>query len=411
MRILFLTTQLPYPPISGGVIKSWNLVKHWAMHDLKVVCALKEGEENHIEEFQKLVPNVELYTFPFERKRTPLNLLKSYFKSPSLNVYRNYHPAIRAKVREWIKDVDLVFVDHYEMGQYVLPKDGVPMILHEHNAEYVMWERLAELEKNPLKKALITIESNRIKKAEKLYADRSEVVLAAPNDIKELEKIGVATEKLKPTYHLGDDYLLDEPKLQYDETEKLLLFVGTLTWEANIDGLLWFLESVFPGVLEAHPDVKFNIVGKKPDKRLLEACRKYDSITLTGFVEDLKPCYRKSRVFVIPLRFGSGIKVKLLNAMYMGIPTVTTPIGTEGLNVESGRELFSSTSPDEMVQQVSTLLSSKEKWESIRDLSRTTAEEYTWKKLLENHDRILEEVIKKNKTSVNYSLNTVKNAV
>lgn len=407
MKILFLTTQLPFPPVSGGVIKSWNLIKHWSKHELKVVCALKEGEEKHVDEFRKEVPEVELFTVAFERKRSPLNLLRSYFQSPSLNVYRNYHPDISKKVNDWLPEVDLVFVDHYEMGQYVPANTDIPMILHEHNAEYVMWERLAELEKNPLKKALISLESKRIRRAEKLYADRSEVVLAAPNDIEELKRIGVEPHKLEKTYHLGEDFLLEEPEIQFNDTENCLLFVGTLTWEANIDGLLWFLERVFPKVKALHPEVIFKIVGKNPDKRLQDAVRKTPGAILSGFVKDLKPLYSKARVFVIPLRFGSGIKVKLLNAMYRGIPTVTTPIGTEGLEVISGNQLFSSTDEEDQVKFVSALLSSKEKWEKMRDLSRQTAKNYTWKTLLADHDKTLNRVVSQNKNSVNYSLNTV----
>ncbi|MGB6036101.1 MAG: hypothetical protein WBG42_07520, partial [Cryomorphaceae bacterium] len=200
MKILFLTTQLPYPPISGGVIKTWNLVKHWASAELMVVCALKEGEEAYLSEFHQKAPGVKLFTVPFDRKRTPLNLLRSYFTAPSLNVFRNYNKQLDNKIKEWAPQCDLIFVDHYEMGQYVSKSFDKPIVLHEHNAEFVMWERLADIEPNPLKKALIKLEASRIKKAEKMYAEDASVVFAAPNDMEELAEIGVDRNKLKPTY-------------------------------------------------------------------------------------------------------------------------------------------------------------------------------------------------------------------
>lgn len=395
MKILFLTTQLPYPPFSGGVIKTWNLVKHWSSNDLMLVCALKEGEENHMAEFQEKVPNVKLFTIPFDRKRTPLNLLRSYFTAPSLNVFRNYNKQLDEKVKEWAPQCDLIFVDHYEMGQYVHKSFGKPVVLHEHNAEFVMWERLAEIENNPIKKALIKLEAGRIKRAEKMYAEDASIVFAAPNDIDELAKIGVDRDKLKPTYHLGEDFLLERPDLEFDQTEKALLFVGTLTWEANVDGLIWFLDEIYPLVLKNHPDIHFYIVGKNPDQRLISRAQKFDSVELTGFVEDLEPYFKKARAFVIPLRFGSGIKVKLLNAMYRGIPIVTTPIGTEGLEVVSGRDLFCTQSEKEQGAAITTLIESKSKWESLRNHSREIAKNYTWKKLLSDHDEVINSLTKK----------------
>jgi glycosyltransferase involved in cell wall biosynthesis len=368
---------------------------HWAKSDLRLVCALKEGEEKHVSEFEQKVPNVEHYMIPFERKRTPVNLLRSYFTAPSLNVFRNYNKDIEAKVNEWAKDSDLIFVDHYEMGQYVPDSFQGPVVLHEHNAEFVMWERLAEIETNPIKRALIKLESNRIKSAEKQYAKRASLIFAAPNDIEELSSIGVDKKKMRPTYHLGEDFLLDAPNIEFETTEKALLFVGTLTWEANIDGLLWFLDKIYPQVVSAHPDIRFYIVGKNPDPRLVAKAKEFDSIELTGFVEELEPYFRKARAFVIPLRFGSGIKVKLLNAMYRGIPVVTTPIGTEGLEVKDGRDLYCSQAIDDQVKGISTLLTSKETWTGMRDHSRKIAKNYTWKKLLSDHDDVMNSLFNK----------------
>lgn len=394
MKILFLTTQLPYPPVSGGVIKTWNLVKHWSSSELMLVCALKEGEEKHLPEFHEKVPDVNLFTIPFDRKRTPLNLLRSYFTAPSLNVFRNYNKQLDEKIKQWAPECDLIFVDHYEMGQYVPKSFKKPVVLHEHNAEFVMWERLAEIEKNPIKKAVIKLEASRIKRTERLYAENASVVFAAPNDIEELAEIGVDRNKLKPTYHLGEDFLLESPNLEFSETENALLFVGTLTWEANIDGLIWFLDEIYPSVVKNHPDIHFYIVGKNPDQRLISRAQKFESVELTGFVEELEPYFKKARAFVIPLRFGSGIKVKLLNAMYRGIPIVTTPIGTEGLEVVSGRDLFCTQSEKEQVEAISTLLESKSIWESLRDNSREIAKNYTWKKLLNDHDEVINSLIR-----------------
>jgi len=394
MRILFLTTQLPYPPISGGVIKSWRLVEHWYnTAQVKVICPLKTSDVDHVKDLRFKLPGLELYCPFHDRPRNPFNLFKSYFLSPTLNAYRNKNSAIQEKVRDWSTECDIIFVDHYEMGQYIPHQCQAKVVLHEHNAEFIMWQRMAEIEKNPLIKLILMIEAFRIKKAELRFAKLSDLILAAPNDLDELKKIGVDAYKCQPTYHLGDDFMLKYSDIQFDQTEEALLFIGTLTWEANIDGLLWFLSKVWPLLLKKLPNLKFYIVGKNPDKRIVKSVSGFPNIILTGFVEDLEPYYQKSRVFVIPLRFGSGIKVKLLNALYRGIPSVTTAIGIEGLQIEKGKHLFSTENPAEHAHAVLTLMQQKGIWENMRDAARNKARYYTYDHLLAKHDEELAKLI------------------
>lgn len=395
MRILFLTTQLPFPPVSGGVIKSWRLVKHFAeKHEVSLLCPLKNDDAEQLTAFRAALPGVEVHGVPLDRPRTVLNLVRSYLFSDTLNVYRNFDAGLKQKAAEIAKSADLLFVDHYETGQFVPNISPAKVVLHEHNAEYVMWERLAEIETNPLKKIVLRAEASRIKRTERKYATRADLILAAPNDILELKKIGIPEEKMKVTYHLGEDEMLDLPDTRFSETEKALLFVGTLTWEANVDGLLWFLKEVWPEVLRRAADTRFYIVGKNPDERIVKATASEPNITLTGFVQDLEPYHRKGRVFVIPLRFGSGIKVKLLNALYRGIPVVTTPIGTEGLDITYGTELYCSNEPVTQATHILTLLTDRHKWESMRNAARTVARNYSWSALLQAHDADLERLVK-----------------
>lgn len=394
MRILFLTTQLPYPPVSGGVIKSWRLIKHFSdKHDVVLVCPLKNDDEASLPAFKAALPGVEVFAVPVHRPRTPLNLLRSYLFSETLNVYRNRDKRLSRKAAETAENADLIFVDHYETGQFVPSATRAKVVLHEHNAEYVMWERLAEIEGSFLKKIILRAEASRIKKTELNYALRADLVLAAPNDISELKKLGVPESKMKETYHLGEDEMLDLPDIEFEETEKSLLFVGTLTWEANVDGLLWFLREVWPALIDKTPDLRFYIVGKNPDERIVKAVSSQPNITLTGFVEDLEPYHKKGRVFVIPLRFGSGIKVKLLNALYRGIPVVTTHIGTEGLTAEHGVHLYSSTDSRAQCEHITELLNDRVKWEAMRDAARKAALKYTWSALLKDHDEALNELL------------------
>ncbi len=398
-KILFLTTQLPYPPVSGGVIKTWRLVNHWAVQaDLKVLTLLKNDDAEMVGSFlSNLNGRIEFKGIEFQKERTALNLLKSYLASSTLNVYRNATRKMGDAVNAWSRDAEIIFIDHYEMGQYVPAGFRGKVILHEHNAEYVMWKRLAEIESNPLKRLILNLEARRIGRTEIKYIERSDKTLAAPNDRDELVKIGASLAKFETTYHLGEDEMLSWPNVAFHETDENILFVGTLTWEANIDGLLWWFEEVWPKVKAQNNRVSLTIIGKNPDHRILEATRGDARVKIAGFVEDLRPYYDKGRVFIVPLRFGSGIKVKLLNAMYRGIPTVTTSIGTEGLELESGKELYYTSDPEKFGQDVLTLLSNEDRWTMMRDASRLKAKEYSWDALLKAHDDLIENILEHSK--------------
>ncbi|NNC82914.1 MAG: glycosyltransferase [Flavobacteriales bacterium] len=393
MHILFLTTQLPYPPKSGGLIKSWNLLRHWcAHHQVSLIHPLKNDEHLHVEELKGKLDLEHHFAVPVDRPRTALNLLKSYLGHASLNVYRNYDARIKAEVRGIAPKTDLIFIDHYEMGQYIPESYTGKVVLHEHNAEFIMWQRLAELQSNPLKRAILERESARILKAEKRYASRADQVWCAPNDAQELTKQGVSLHKIRFTYHLGEDEMLEAAAIDIDETELSLLYVGTLSWEANVDGLLWFLQDCWSSLKVKHPELRLDIVGKSPDKRLLQAAEVHADIHFHGFIDDVVSLYQKSRVFIVPLRFGSGIKVKVLNALYRGIPLVTTDIGTEGLDTVSGQHLFEASEAEDFIEHTSQLLTDHNLWERMRDNARSLASRYTWAQLLNEHDGHLEEL-------------------
>lgn len=385
-KILFLTPTLPFPPVSGGVIKSFKVVEFLStQYDVSVACLLKNDDALHTAAFLQAVKINRLIAESCDIPRTAKNLILSNLQGIPLNLYRNKSEAFKEKVNAVIQEYDVIFCDHYVMFQYIPKEYKGNVILHEHNCEYLIWKRYADIERQLLKKLALLNQAYRIRHYERTICEQATTVLAAPNDTEELGKIGADTSKFLETYHLGDDHLLTLPDLQFDKTELALLYVGTLSWEANIDGLVWFFQKTWPLVKQQHTDIKLYIVGKNPDTRIKEMAAKDNAIILTGFVEDIEPYFQKSRLFITPLRFGSGIKVKVVNALYRGIPCVTTPIGTEGLKVSDGEHLFIKEEPEAYAAAIHTLLEDKQTWNRLRDHARAVARKYyTWDYVLEN---------------------------
>lgn len=387
-KLLFITSQLPYPPVKGGVSTSWNFINFLNKHfNTSMITLLKWEDPDYEQEFLSKVTLDKYHSFELNIERTVGTVAKSYMQGVPINLVRNYDKELEGTIHSWIRDggFDYIFVDHYEMFQYIPESAKAKTIMHEHNAEFVMWERYSEVSKNPLKKLVTFMESKRIKKYEKEFCQQADMVLANPNDQEILSELTNGNSRIEKIIPCGEDFMLEWPNLEWDNTEESLLYIGSLGWEANVDGLIWFLEEGWEPLKAKKPNVKFYIVGGKPDPRIVALAEKHPDIIMTGFVDDLEDYYGKCRVFLTPLRFGSGVKLKVMNAMFRGMPVVTTPIGSEGMPVENGLHLYHSFDIDEFVQYSAKLLEDQAAWERLRDNSRKlTSELFSWKYQLQN---------------------------
>ena len=385
-RILFLTSDLPFPPRSGGRIKSWKLLSYLCQHyDVGLATPLKQDDDRHLAELRSRAPLVELHAERVESSRSVASLVRSYQHGKTLNEYRTYSPQLAATIEACADSYDAIFVDHYDAFQYVPEGYRGTTLLHEHNAEYVIWERFASLQRNPVMRLAARLESARIRAREREICHRADQVFAAPADIARLADLGIQRSRFTPTYHLGDTALLERPTLDFDETEASLLYFGTLSWEANADGLLWFLRHCWPLVKKRYVTATFHIAGSSPSAKLERAVDAAPDVALLGFVDDLEPWFRRSRVFVCPILFGSGMKVKLLEAMYRGIPSVVTTTSIESISVRPMVDVAVADEPAHFAELVGTLLSDRTTWERLRDNSRALARaRYQWGPILES---------------------------
>lgn len=360
---------------------------------LGVACFLKDNDINHVEEFSNRTTLKNFIGLPLRMPRSAVNLLISYFVSPCLNVFRNRSRKFKQALQGIIKDYDIIIIDHYEMFQYVPTAFKGKVVLHTHNAEFMLWKRMSELTSNPLKKLILKVEEWRVKRYEKKIIEQCHLIFSTPSDIALYKNEGFNTALFQTTFHLGNASLLDLPTLKWEQTKPSLLFMGTLSWEPNIDGILWFIERVWPEILKIHPDTILNILGHQADQRLLKAAGLTKNIEFAGFVNDLENYLKHTRVFIVPLRFGSGMKVKVLDGLYRGNPMVTTSIGAEGIAVNDKQHLLVEDDAKGFAHACIELLESRELWEKLSTNSRKVAlEKYRWEPLFEKMTKDLIEL-------------------
>lgn len=386
--MLFLTPELPFPAHSGGKLKSLKLLEHFSERfDVTLCCPLKNDDHKHVRELKEQFPDVELISKPVAVKRNAFNLIRSYMRSEPLNVFRTASEDLKTTVASMADQFEIVFLDHYETGQFLPESFKGTVIYHGHNAYFKLWETYSQARSNPLYKVATRMESMRVKKYEAAVANRADLVFAAPEDLTNLTKAGVSGPTMAETYHLGDYGTLNSPRPSWYQTKENLVYVGYLGWEANAQGLLWFIKHVWPKLSHQHPNLKLKIVGKGADDRLKNAVAVEPNIALMGFVEDLDEVFNSSHICVAPLTFGSGMKVKVLSALSRGIPVVTTPIGAESISAEHNEHIMIAKTSNEMLIDINELLENQETWLRLAKNARSLIRnKYTWENLFSSMD-------------------------
>ncbi len=393
--LVIVTPDLPYPPTGGGKIKTFFLLEHLCrQHRVGLVSVLKGDDAAQLDGLRSALPLDQVVTHPVDVGRGPVNLARSLLHRRTLNEYRTWSDELAAQARPLLDRADVVIADHLETVQYVPERLWPRTVYHSHNAEHLLWRRYGGVPGSPVVRLAAHFESRRIAARERRYCNGVAAVLAAPDDRAALEEIGADRASFHRTYHIGDDAVASLPDVEWDQTEELVFFLGTLSWEANADGLVWFLDEVWPSVVERRPGARFVIGGKAPPPDVRVRVEALPGVEAVGFVDDPEIYLSRARVFVAPLRFGSGMKLKVVEALMRGVPTVTTSIGAESIAAEPGRHLELADDPAGQAAAVCGLLADRTRWTSMRAHARALARErYTWATVAADADACIAEVL------------------
>jgi glycosyltransferase involved in cell wall biosynthesis len=355
-RILFITPQIPFPPNGGGAFCSYRALSHINVsYSTTVFMLTKPGEEDSSRELRRTLGHDRIHNLPFHRKRTPIVFLESILARKPLAVYRNYSPDASRLIEELAADADVLFINHFLMYQYVPSWFRGRVVVLSHNAEFLLWRRAAEFASLG-KKLILKFEAERVMRYEREMLRGADKVLAFRNDEDAFLALGCGSDKLVEWLPFGDEASLDLPEICFSENPPVVLFIGTLSWEPNIDGIRWFLQECWPYVRSTVPNAEFWVGGICGLDEFGAELSAHQGVRYLGFVEDLESVYARSKVFVAPMRFGAGIKIKVLNALFRGLPTVCTPCGVEGLGCESGKGVWVADDPAQFAEHVAALL-------------------------------------------------------
>jgi len=396
MKILFVTADLPYPPTDGARTRNYNILKILeTRHQVTLLSFIKPGEPVSASPLSDHC--MEIRTVPQKVPRGGIDrtygILSAFLKRKPYHVVA-YHSH---KMEKAISDLstsgyyDVVHVDHLQMAQYVtsLSKD-IPRVLDEHNAENVIFRRRYQNETNWLKRAYLYFEWRKILSYESKTCSRFDACLTvSETDRDHLRSIcgdlpfavvpnGVDTEHFSPAP------IVDGSKL---------LYIGNMGWYPNEDAVCYFCERILPHIRQEIPEVELTIVGGDPTPRVRQLARG-GRIKVTGFVEDTRQYLAQTTIAIIPLRVGSGTRLKILEALATGLPVVSTSIGCEGLDLTPEKDIVIADAPREFARRTVDLLRSRGLRLALSQNGRQKVEKkYSWRQIVADLELTYERIV------------------
>jgi len=391
VNILFLANRFPYPPFRGDKLKIYNLTKRLAAkHDLYLVTFYESRDElNYLKDIQPFFKEIELVYLP--KWRSILNGIPALFSKTPLQVAYFKSSKMKRMVKFALDryDIDVVHTQHLRMSQYTKHLD-MPKILDLPDAFSLYFKRRNETDRPLINRLIDGIEIGRLTKAEKVITAYDKTLVCSVEDKKYLEKLH-KTDNIDILLN-GVDLDTFDVKEGHDYSHNhTLLFTGNMDYAPNVDAVQYFVKEMWPAISKVNPKTKFIIAGQRP----VDAVQKLagDRIEVTGFIPDLKDMYADASVVIAPLRFGAGTQNKVLEAMAMGVPTVCTHIGFEGLQIQSGQGVILAKEKSQFIEEVTMLLADAAKRQEVGEQGLAIARtRFSWDKIAVQLEEYFKEV-------------------
>ena len=414
MKILVVGNRVPWPLHDGGAIAtygmlrslaengaevdffSFNTKKHFAenaiiekyfgfckvhlvsldagVKPLNALWNLLFGGSYHLERYDDLEAAVELYDL-IQSSNYDCVMVEGLYSMPiTLRVMKQ----MSVRLNNGVMDVDP------RNSNETIQKEPIKWVYRSHNLEYQIWERLAISTPQSLKKWYLALQSKRLKRAEidawcrmdaivPIVETDSLVIRTALTEIQQINQIDSGdSDSRQPKIHVYQPGIAIERPFAFIHQPMSLFHIGSMEWQANEQGVMWFLNKVWPLVLSAQPNAKFHLAGKglsKRDPRFFQS-----GIVNHGEVSNAEDFMHEHGVMIVPIQAGSGIRIKTLEAMALGVPIVSTSIGAQGLTVMDDVEIKIADEPKEFAAAICTLLSSPAKSQEMTTQARKYVE-------------------------------------
>ena len=364
MRILFVCHRLPFPPNRGGKIRPFNMIRHLSQQHDVVVASLAESQQEleagaelttHCSQvIAELVPTKVRWCQAVAALPTSVPSSVAYFRSARLQ--RRIREALAAKPFDAVW-VHCAFVAHYVSDWH----DGL-RVLDYGDMDSWKWEEYATHRAFPLSLGY-ALEMKKMRRYERILASQfHQCTVTTDGELEAFRSLSVPTPCRVIPNGVDVNYFSRETGKM--PRRPVIAFLGRMDYYPNIDGILYFVQDVYPLIRMQRSEVELRIVGSSPGPKIL-ALAKMPGVAVTGHVPDVRPHMLDASVAIAPLRIARGTQNKILECMAMGIPVVTTPEAAKGIVASQGEHLLVAENAKVFADSVLSLLSDQKLWERL----------------------------------------------
>lgn len=389
MRILMITPYLPYPLLSGGQVRSYNLLKEISKkHEVTLFSLIKDdNERDNIPELLPFCKKVEVFkrtAKPWHPRNILLAALTPYPFVVTRNLVLSLHGALARELQR--RSYDLIHIETFYMMPSV-PRTRVPTLLVEQTIEYLGYQQFADqlVRKMPFLAPFLALDIAKITHWERRYWRTSKQLITVSEEDKEfIQKQNPELANIKVVSNGVDiEFFAQKPRLVDDAPT--LLFVGTFHWRPNVEAVEYLVEKVWPLVRQAVPNAQLRIAGASPTKKIQQYGEKDNGITVTGRVDDIRDEYVRAHVLLAPVLSGKGTRYKVLEAMASKTPVVGTSIALEGIGATPGVHCLIGNTPQELAEQTIKLLKDEKLQRSLGEAGRKfVTQHFSWDQIGQN---------------------------
>jgi len=394
MKVLWLSHFIPYPPKGGVLQRGYHLLKQTAQyHEVHLLAfnqidligpLFKDIEagvseaEKHLNEFCKTVEFLPIPCDESPFKKKVLALKSLFTKYPyTLNWLesKQYEERLKAILKE--TDFDFIHFDTISLAPFKHLCGTTPSSLDHHNIESHMLYRRASKESNYLKKVYFYQEGKRLEHYEKVFCPKFTFNFTC-SEIDTQRLLEISPSSKAHTIPNGVDTEYFKPDSSYTKQNRLI-FAGTLSWYPNIEAVNFIAEEIWPKIKEQYPDVHLDIIGANPPDNIVALAKNDPSFSVHGFVDDIRPLLNEAKCYVCPIKDGGGTKLKIIDALSMGMAIVADDIACEGINVTHKKNILFASSPQEYLTAIESIFNNTEKEQALESKARELAmQEYSY---------------------------------
>lgn len=395
MKVLMLTPYLPYPLLTGGQTRSFNLIKRLSSlgHEITLFCLIKnEDERKYVGNLEKFCKEVKVF-IRTQNPWTLMNILRTGFSFYPFLVIRNWAKGEKDAIEKKLgmEEFDLIHAETFYVMPHI-PKTSVPILLVEQTIEYLVYRHFADQFRIPLVKQLLYLDVFKMKFWELKYWKKAEKVVAMSEDDKKsmLHQLSDLDVSIIPN---GVDSAFFGKKIKSRSKEQIILYLGNFTWLQNREAAEVLLKDVWPKIKHKLPHAKLWIIGKEAKGFFVN----FASLDIrVDEVIDVREVYQKASVLVAPIYGGGGTRYKNLESFASGLPVVTTSIGIRGTSAKDGVEVIIRDEPEKIAEAAVMLLTDTKLYESIAENARKMVrKKYDWDPIAKKLSRIYEDLGRK----------------